>query len=59
MVALEVIFNWCAAAITSNHSSAPHLPFDTNLRTRSTKISAPAPGSESIPAATNAFKTSV
>ncbi len=57
MVALVVIFNWCAAAITSNHSSAPHFPLDTNLLTRSTKISAPAPGKESMPASCNVFNT--
>ncbi len=58
MVPEVVMFSLCASCIISSHSCEPHFPLEIRRRTRSTRISAPAPGKLSIPASLGAVNTS-
>ncbi len=48
----------CASRITPSHSSGFTLRAEMRLRTRSTRISAPAPGSDFMPASLSRASTS-
>ncbi len=58
IVAVVGISSSCASRMTPSHSSGLTLRAEIRLRTRSTRISAPAPGSDFMPAALRRTSTS-